>query len=74
MNQEELNVLERMSYEFSIANDKNTVEKLYRQARNWSRFHCYFAKACSPETCKKLNTKFKIMKNERLQEVKNGIL
>lgn len=64
---EELNVLTKVADEISHAKDESAINKIYRQARNWSRYHCYYAEACSPSTCRELNRKFALYKNLAVQ-------
>lgn len=70
INENITNVVERVAKEISQASDKNTVFKIYRQARNWSRFHCYYENACTPDECKAVNSIFKDIKNKKLEELK----
>lgn len=70
INENITNVVEKVGEEIAQAPDKNTVFKIYRQARNWSRFHCYYEKACSSDECKAINSIFKDMKNKKLEELK----
>lgn len=71
MSSEEMinNVLNRVEAEFNEANNKDTINKIYRQARNWVRFHCYYAKACSELDAREVNYKLKHMRWERLEEL-----
>lgn len=66
---EEKNVLTNVEQEMRGAKSFNTINKIYRQARNWARYHCYFANACSPEKCTELNKKFKCIKNEAIKNL-----
>lgn len=64
---EEMNVLTRVAEEMCNAKDEQAINKIYRQARNWSRYHCYFAQACTATRCRDLNRKFSFYKNEALK-------
>lgn len=65
----ENNVLTRVKREFDEADNKDTINKIYRQARNWVRFHCYYAKACTPEKAHELNEKLKNLRWDRLSQL-----
>lgn len=66
---EEQNVLMKVMQEMVEADDANTIRKIYRQARNWSRYHCYFEKACSPDMCKIINNKFKVFRDNAIENL-----
>lgn len=66
---EEQNVLTNVAVEMRKATDKDTVQKIYRQARNWARYHCYYGAGCSPEICSELNQHFKLFKTYALKEL-----
>lgn len=65
----ETNVLMNVALEFASADSRDTINKIYRQARNWARYHCYFANACEPKHCAELNNSFKIYRNEALNRI-----
>lgn len=65
----EVNILEKVAIEMSEADNISTVNKIYRQARNWARYHCYFAKACTAERCTELNRSFKLYRAEALKNL-----
>lgn len=69
MTEQELNVISKVSNEFELATNQDEVNKIYRQVRNWSRYHCYYAKACTPETLSTLNKLFKSLRVEALNRL-----
>lgn len=48
---------------------KDMVNKLYRQARIWTRFHTHFEFACTPDEAKEINAKLKEIRIKRLHEL-----
>ena len=68
--QEEVNILRRVRTDMYKAADKDGVIKLYRQARVWTRFHYYLAKACTYDKYTYLNRKFKSMRRDALRALK----
>lgn len=68
----ENNVVTKLSAEMGECENADQVNKLYRQARVWVRFHCYYAKACSPEHSQELNEKIKGIRNANLSRVRNS--
>ena len=60
---EEHNVIIKVANEMYDAKDERTIHKIYRQARNWSRYHCYYAEACTPTRCRDLNREFSKIHN-----------
>lgn len=63
----ESNVLEAMHKEFTRCCTSDEINKVYRQARNWVRFHCYFGKCGEKEHSQELNHKVKEMRWDRLE-------
>ena len=63
------NVLKRVEKEINEADNKDTVNKIYRQARNWVRYHCYYANACTKERARDLNHELKSLRREKLEEL-----
>lgn len=63
------NVLTKVKKEFSEADNKDTINKIYRQTRNWVRFHCYYANACTEDKARELNHEIKNMRWDRLEEL-----
>lgn len=65
------NVMVRIKEEFGKCCTSDEVNKVYRQARNWVRFHCYFGKYFGENNVKEypgnLNTKIKQMRWDRLE-------
>jgi len=59
MTENELNVINKVTNELDEATSVNTINKVYRQARNWARYHCYYEGACTPKTLNELNRVFK---------------
>lgn len=68
----ENSVVTKLSEEMSECVDADSINKLYRQARIWVRFHCFYAKACSPEHSQELNARIKDIRNENLKRVRNS--
>lgn len=66
---EEQNVLEKVKEEMQKAKDYDAISKIYRQARNWSRYHCYFAIACTPTKCRELNRRFSSFRNAAVRNL-----
>lgn len=67
----ENNVVERLVNEMGECETADQVNKLYRQARIWVRFHCFYAKACSPEHSQELNGRIKNIRNNALSRIRN---
>ena len=65
----EENILAAAKAQFSYCCTQDEVNKVYRQSRNWVRYHCHFGKACSDERGRELNQKFKEMRWKRLSEL-----
>lgn len=63
------NVLMNVRKEMSELNDRDSINKLYRQARIWVRFHCYYANACTPEETREINRRLKNMRWDRLEDL-----
>ena len=63
------NVLKRVEKEINEADNKDTVNKIHRQARNWMRYHCYYAEACSRERAREINHQLKAMRRVKLEEL-----
>lgn len=68
----EENVLMAVKDEMSKTDNKDTINKLYRQARIWVRFHCLYAGACSKEDASILNERFKEIRRNRVDEISRG--
>lgn len=65
----EKNVLSRLAYELRQATTVDTVNKLYRQARIWARFHCIFGDGCSTQRTKELYTKIKYYRDVNIDRL-----
>lgn len=65
----EANVLRNIKRDFENAQDKDAVNKLYRQARVWTRFHLVYAEACSVSDRTELNKKLNDLRWKRLEEL-----
>lgn len=68
----ENNVIERLEVDMQECETADQVNKLYRQARIWVRFHCFYAKACSPEHSQELNARIKNIRNARLSVIRSS--
>ena len=64
--EEETNILKRVHFEMSKAVDRDGVNKIYRQARVWNRYHHFLAQACSHDKYVYFNNKFKSYRKEAL--------
>ena len=51
--------------------DADSINKLYRHARIWTRFSRVFAETISTEEGVEVNAQFKRMKKERLEELQD---
>ena len=67
---EERNILKHVKDDINKAKDRDEVNKIYRQARIWNRFHHFYANACSYDMYTFLNRKFKSYRNEALRTIK----
>ena len=63
------NVLDSVKEEMQRTDSKDTVHKLYRQARIWVRFQCYYAHAFTLEESSIVNQKLKKLHKERLNQL-----
>lgn len=63
------NVLDSVKAEMQRTDSKDTIHKLYRQARVWVRFQCYYAKAFSLEESSIVNKKLKKIHKDRLNQL-----
>jgi len=61
----------RTNFYFALQNttDKDSINKLYRHARVWTRFCVAFAETLTPEEGVEANNEFKRIRNERLAEL-----
>lgn len=73
MEEFEKELIENIKKEFASCKDSNSVNKMYRHCRIWSRFHCYLGNGCTPEHAKELNLLFKSLRFRRLAEL-NGVV
>ena len=62
--EEEKNILKRVHNDMSKATDRDGINKVYRQARVWNRYHHFLAQACSHNKYVYLNNKFKSYRKE----------
>lgn len=62
-------VLENVKQNFSELDNKDSINKLYRQARTWVRFMWVFGKAITQERSWELNGKLKQLRWDRLKEL-----
>ncbi len=67
--EEEANVIKRVFKDMYKAIDKDGINKVYRQARVWNRYHHFLANACSYEKYKYINNKFKEYRKEAIQAI-----
>lgn len=69
MNETETRVVENYKKAMHKCKTKDAVNKLYRQARIWNRFHTHFEFACDVETSREINAQFKEVRVNRLHEL-----
>lgn len=72
-NELEANILSRLSFEMRQAKDVDAVNKLYRQARIWARFHCTFGDACSTQRTRDLYTKIRYYRDTNIDRLNGGL-
>lgn len=68
--EEELNIIHRVRTDMFKAIDKDGVNKVYRQARIWTRYHHFLANACSYEKYRFLNNTFKMTRKEAINALR----
>lgn len=64
---EEYNVIKHYRRDIYKVGDRESINKIYRQARVWNRFHYVYAAACTRERHLYLNQKFKNIRCEALK-------
>lgn len=62
-------IIARYKSDMSKLNDRDSINKLYRQARIWNRFHHFFGNACTYDRYLELNEIFKGTRKERFKEL-----
>lgn len=62
-------IIARYKSDMSKLNDRDSINKLYRQARIWNRFHHFFGNACTYDRYLELNAIFKSTRKERFKEL-----
>lgn len=62
-------IIARYKSDMSKLNDRDSINKLYRQARIWNRFHHFFGNACNYDRYLELNEIFKVTRKERFKEL-----
>lgn len=62
-------IIERYREEIFQMEDKDSINKLYRQARIWNRFHHFYADACTYERYYELNKTFKVIRWKALEKI-----
>jgi hypothetical protein len=65
----EIRIIARYKSDMSKLNDRDSINKLYRQARIWNRFHHFFGNACTYDRYLELNETFKSIRKERFKEL-----
>ena len=65
----EKNVLCQVGIEMHGARSVDTINTLYRQARVWARFNCYYADVGSPQRVKEFNIKLKTLRDKNVSRV-----
>lgn len=66
LSNQEKNVLCQVGIEMRNAKTIDTINKLYRQARIWARFNCYYADVGTPERLKAFNIKLKTLRDKNV--------
>lgn len=66
----ERRVITAVEVEMSKANNIDSLNKVYRQARVWNRFHHFLTNSCTYERYRELNECFKELRNQRRIEIK----
>lgn len=66
---EELQVISSYEEEMLKCFDRDCINKLYRQARIWNRFHHFFGNGCTVEVYRELNATFKRVRVVRLRMI-----
>ena len=67
-------IMDRVVAEFKKATSRDQVNKIYRQARIWNRFHHFFAGdlGCTRTRYEEINMFFKKARWNRLAEIENN--
>lgn len=60
-------IIARYKSDMSKLNERDSINKLYRQARIWNRFHHFFGNACTYDRYLELNAIFKRTRKERFK-------
>lgn len=63
-------IIKRTRKDMFKAIDRDGINKIYRQARIWNRFHHFYAGACTYQTYTYLNNKFKKMRLEAFEAIR----
>lgn len=63
-------VIKNVQAEMQQADSRDSVHRVYRQARTWVRFHCHYAESCTEERSREINLLLKNMRWARLEELK----
>lgn len=69
MRENELLVISNYEKAMKKCKTKDMVNKLYRQARVWTRFHVHFEFACTQDEAHEINAKFKEIRIKKLHEL-----
>lgn len=69
MTENETRVVENYTKAMHKCKTKDEVNKLYRQARIWTRFHVHFEFACDTQVGHEINAQFKDVRVNRLHEL-----
>ncbi len=69
MTENETRVVENYTKAMHKCKTKDEVNKLYRQARIWTRFHVHFEFACDTQVGHEINAEFKDVRIKKLHEL-----
>ena len=69
MSEYEFRIIRQVRKDMFKAIDRDGINKIYRQARVWNRFHFRYAEACTRQMYEYLNQKFKKTRLEALSAI-----
>ena len=72
MNECEERVIKKYKLDIACCTNKDSVNKVYRQARIWNRFHHFYGECCSYERYTELNQTFKYVRLKKLKALNEG--
>ena len=66
----ELRIIKRTRADMFKATERDAINKIYRQARTWNRYHHFYAGACTYEKYRFLNKRFKQARLDALAAIR----